>query len=87
MDHAEVAQTIIESEKDVMGQVAVMKASQLEFIDDGEVSQDIGREEVEELLRVFRDLQGQGALGIARKGLDKEKLEESDLDLPVELLE
>lgn len=66
-----------------MGQVAVMKASNLEFVEDsGKVTQEIGKEQVAELLDTFKELQGQGAIGIARRGFEDGELEEEDIDLP-----
>ncbi len=86
MDYEDVALCIIEEEKGTIGKVAVLKIKTLDFIseEDGEIdfTEDIGSDEIEQILDVFKKLQGDGAYGIARRSLEDELSADDKLDLP-----
>lgn len=87
MEYSEVIRRIIEKQEDTIGMIARQKASQVENIeiDGDEISfrDKPGPEEVESLMDEYKEIQGKGAVGIARKAISDLKVE--GLDLPEEL--
>lgn len=90
MNYEDVAREIIEKQQNTIGMIAMQKASQVEKIQidaeeikfEGEVT----REEIESLMKKFKEIQGKGAVGIARKAISSIPEEELNLDLPEEIM-
>ncbi len=88
MDYKELVQVMIEQYHDMVGDVAYTQAKRvenLEMDEDNQVTSNLNESDVEELLDVFSDVIGQGAVGVGRRAV-KEAYEQdesvSDLDIP-----
>lgn len=95
MEYVTVYERIIEEACSIVGDVALTQAGRVEGVSvdaDGTVSteRDLGREDIEALIDVYRDIIGDGAVGIGRRAIaaleqeDREGLK--SLDLPVDIL-
>lgn len=95
MEYVTVYERIIEEARSIVGDVAVTQAGRVEGVsvdEEGRVSSDreLGKEDIEELIDVYRDIVGDGAVGIGRRAIaaleqeDREGLK--NLDLPVDIL-
>lgn len=90
MDHKEVIRKIIEKQEETIGMIARQKAKSVDKIEiEGEevnFSEDPGKEDVEALMDEYKEIQGKGAVGIARKAMSNLLDEDSDIDLPEEII-
>jgi hypothetical protein len=90
MDYSDVAELIIESQQDTIGRVALGRLRDLDFIEidgqDYEFTKDLSRTDIEEILDTYKELQGKGAYGIARRSLKGELTADDNLDLPEEIV-
>jgi len=88
MDYKEVAREIIKKQEDTIGMIARRKADQVDNIEvDGEevsFKEEATVEDIKALMDQYKEIQGQGAVGIARKAVSG--LEgDIDIDLPEEI--
>lgn len=90
MDYKTVIEKIVKKQKDTIGMIAVQRSKALDKIDvkEGEISfnDEPTKEDVEELMKEYKQIQGQGAVGIVRKGMSELLDEDSDIDLPEEII-
>jgi hypothetical protein len=74
----------------VLGMIAKQKAGQVENIEvDGdniEFDEEATKEDIEALMNQYEEIQGKGAVGIARKAMSDLIDEEKELDLPEEIV-
>jgi len=88
MDYEEVAREIIGKQEDTIGMIATRKAEQVENIEvNGEeivFKEEATIEDIKALMEQFKKIQGQGAVGIARKAVSGLE-DDIDIDLPEEL--
>lgn len=86
MEYEEVIRAIVESETVAVGTLAYARIDHLSFIDveDDEISftRAVGRTEVEAVIDEFKEIQGEGAVGIARRALVGTLTTADHLDLP-----
>ncbi|MDY6770750.1 MAG: hypothetical protein SV186_02195 [Candidatus Nanohaloarchaea archaeon] len=90
MDYEDVLQVIIQEEEKTVGDLATQRAALLDCIEtsSGEISftRTPTAEDVEKLIDVFKEIQGKGAIGIARRALKGRLTSADDLDLPAEII-
>lgn len=90
MGYDTVIKKIIEKQGETIGQIAKQRAKRVDSIniEDGEIvfDEDPSREDVEELMDEYKEIQGKGAVGIARKAVGEVIDEDTDLDLPEEIV-
>lgn len=90
MNYKEVMRTIIEKQEETIGMIAKQKAKSVDSIniegEDIEFNEEPEKEDVEALMKQYKEIQGKGAVGIARKAMSNLLDEESDLDLPEEIV-
>lgn len=82
---------IVEKQKEIIGEVALKQAENLSFIhledEKVDIDEEVGLEDVEDLLKAFKGVVGQGAVAAGRQALeefDPDVL--ADMDLPEEIL-
>jgi hypothetical protein len=90
MDYKTVINKIVEKQKETIGAIAVQRSKAIDKIEveDGEItfSEDPGKEDVEALMEEYKKIQGQGAVGIARKGMSEILEDDMDIELPEEII-
>ena len=90
MDYKDVIEKIVEKQQETIGMIAVQRAKAIDKleVEDGEISfnEDPGKEDVEALMDEYKEIQGQGAVGIARKGMSELLGEDTQLELPEEII-
>lgn len=90
MDYGAVIRKIIEKQEETIGLIAKQKAKGVGKIkiegDEISFNEEPTKEDVEALMEEYKEIQGQGAVGIARKAMSNLLDEESDLDLPEEII-
>ena len=90
MEYDEVARKIIEKQEETIGMIARQKAGQVDNIsvDGDEISfeEEASRKDIEALMDQYKEIQGKGAVGIARKAVSGFDEEEIDIDLPGEIV-
>jgi len=95
MEYVTVYERIVEEARAIVGDVAVTQAGRVAGVSvdaEGTVlsERELDKEDIEELIEVYRDIVGDGAVGIGRRAITA--LEEGDreglksLDLPVDIL-
>lgn len=91
MNYSSLIERLITAYADMIGDVAYTQAGQIEGIEiteENDVESEADSETVENVLNKFKEVMGQGAVGIARKTV-KEAYEEdksvTDLDIPEEI--
>ena len=90
--HREIIRKLVKKERELIGEVAVMQARKLEFMDideSGDISftEEIEREHLEKVIDTYRKVVKGGAVAAAREAL--KEYDPSDLvsvDLPEEIL-
>lgn len=90
MSYNTVIRKIIEKQEDTIGRIALQKVQSIEGINveggETDLAENLGKEDLEELMDIFKQIQGQGAVGIARNAISDISDEELEgLDLPEEL--
>jgi len=91
MEYKELVQLMIDQYHDMLGDVAYTQAERvedLELNEDNEITSEIGKDAVEELVDVFNDVIGEGAVGVGRKAVKKAYEQDesvSDLDIPEDI--
>lgn len=92
MNYQDIARAIITAVRDVIGDVALRQANQLDFVtvtDDGvTVEADLEQQDITALLDVYHGIIGDAVYGIARNAIDDleaDTAEDMDLDLPDEI--
>jgi len=89
MDYERAIKIIIQKQEDTIGMIARQRAKRIEAIDpDGEevtFTKEPSKEDLEALMEEFKEIQGQGAVGIARRSLSEALDDDSDIDLPEEI--
>lgn len=90
MDYKTVIEKIVEKQKETIGMIAVQKAKAVEKIEveDGEITfnEEPVKEDLEALMDEYKEIQGKGAVGIARKGMSEILDEDMDIELPEEII-
>ncbi|MFB6180842.1 MAG: hypothetical protein ABEJ93_03105 [Candidatus Nanohalobium sp.] len=90
MDYETVIQKIIEKQEDTIGDIARKRAENIEIIEieDGEIkfNGEAGKSDVKALMDEYKEIQGQGAIGIAKKAVSEALDGDTDIDLPEEIL-
>lgn len=90
MKYEDVARKIIEKQEGTIGMIAKQKAGQVENIevngDSIEFDEEATKEDIEALMNQYEEIQGKGAVGIARKAMSDLIDEEKELDLPEEIV-
>lgn len=89
MDYDTILRKIVETQKDTIGMIALQRAKNVDSItvEDGELEfEDPSREDVEALMDEYKQLQGQGAVGIARRGMSEILDEDPEIELPEEII-
>lgn len=95
MEYVDVYERIVAEARSIVGDVAVTQADRIEGVTvdaEGMVTaeRELGKEDIEELIDTYRDIIGDGAVGIGRRAVtaleqeDREGLK--NLDLPVDIL-
>lgn len=91
MDYETVIKRIIQKQEDTIGMIARQRAKRIEAIDpDGEeitFTKEATKEDLEALMEEYKEIQGKGAVGIAR-GAVSDLLEDEDeeIDIPEEIM-
>jgi hypothetical protein len=90
MDYEEILESIVEKQEETIGMIAVQRAKRIDSIEveDGEIKfiRDATKEDVEALMDEYKEIQGKGALGIARKAMSEILDEDTEIDLPEEII-
>lgn len=90
MDYEEVIRKIIEKQEETIGMIAKQRAKSVDSIDieDDEITfnESPDKQDVEDLMEEYKEIQGKGAVGIARKAMSNLLDEDSNLDLPEEIV-
>lgn len=86
MDYETVIRAIVDQEEQSIGELATRKAGSLDFVsvEDGELTftRSPDRGDVESVIDAFKEFQGKGAIGIARRAMQDILKPEHDIDLP-----
>ncbi len=87
MKYKELVQLMIDQYHGMIGDVAYTQAGRVEGleIEDGQIDSDVDKEAVDELVDVFSDVIGEGAVGVAREAVKKAYDEDesvNDLEIP-----
>lgn len=89
MDYKPVIGAIIRKQGSTIGKVAFRIASKHEEISyDDEIvfESEPNKSDVEEVVELFKEVQGEGAVGIAREAMSEYLEEDMDIELPEELV-
>lgn len=89
MDYSEVLEKIIAKQEETIGMIARQRAKRVDSIteEDGELKfEEPTEEDVEALMQEYKEIQGQGAVGIARKGMSEILDEDTEIELPEEII-
>lgn len=89
MYHKDAIRLFLEQEENAVGDLAEERVSKLDFIEykNGfQAAEGIGREEVEEVIQIFEEIQGDAVYGIFRNSL-RGKIDADDkIDLPSKVI-
>lgn len=89
MDYKPVIESIFEKETKTVGQLAcrvVEKHENISYEDELVFDSEPTKSDLEDFLELFKDIQGKGAIGIARKAMSDYLDPDMDIDLPEEIM-
>lgn len=89
MDYKPVIETIVEKESATVGELAfriINKHDSISYDEELSFESEPDRSDVEEIVDLFKDIQGPGAVGIAREALSDYLEPDMDIDLPEKLI-
>lgn len=90
MDYETILRSIIEKQEETIGMIAVQRAKKLDIVEaeDSEIefNGEATKEDVEALMDEYKQIQGKGAVGIARKAMADVLEDDTELDLPEEIV-
>jgi hypothetical protein len=89
MDYKPVIEAIVDKESSTIGEVAfriIDKHDDISYDEELIFNSEPERSDVEEVVELFKEVQGEGAVGIARKAMSDYLEPEMDIDLPEKLI-